>query len=176
MGLLNLVPWRWIGYALAAAGIAFTLIAGIHRHDHRVFDEGAASVQERWDAAEHVRAVAAAKAVAEDTRAALARQQDTDRLAAQIASERMAHARALSAALLDSQRLRKLIDSVTGADRDPKVAAAQPATGPDATAQVLGGLLGSCDAVATQSGGDAEGLADQVRGLQSFILTIKKNP
>lgn len=69
----------------------------------------------------------------------------------------------------DNVRLRNAIASYTSGYYLKLPSAGQTTGQPDGLAVILGQLLGSCLEVAATSAGQAETLADQVRGLQTLV-------
>lgn len=167
-----LLPWRLIFVVLGIGAVLGAAWYELDSYGDRRYAEGATEVTNRWNAAEQGRRKLDDEQHAIDE-AKRAKQQTEANAEAAAHVQALAEARARADALAaDGDRLRATIRAIAGTHRDPPAGAAPPAGDADGAAVAFGGLLESCSLVAERSASQAEGLADQVRGLQSFIETL----
>lgn len=160
--LLRALPY--IGAALLTVAIlGGTYAAG--------YSSGEAEIQVKWD--EQTNAMAKAL-----TQALLAKQEAEGRIAADLKEQSDAHSSdlkrndaALAGARSELARLRAALAAI-GHREQPPASAAGPA--PDGAAATAGDVLGWCAERLVGLGGQADGLAAQVIGLQTYAKTAQQ--
>lgn len=168
--MTKIIDWLtggWIGPVVGLVALLGGLWAGYAYIVHTARSEGRAEVQALWDADKQAREVLAA-AAAENTRVKEAQH------AQDIEAERKARERdgiIVGTVLADTrsqlERLRATSAAVTARAVQ---ASASAATGPgaDDAAEASGAVFTECAGELVQMGQQAEGLAQQVRGLQAW--------
>jgi hypothetical protein len=161
---LSLIPWRLVAVAVACAGVWFAWT-----------EHGASRYQ---DGRRDMQAVVVAQ-VQEEQRAlqelANKHQEKVNEIAAADQERISLLERRVSALDTGTRGLRERLTAVVASTVGPPEAPG--ATGqPDAGAAALGSISSSCSDLAAGLARDAERLADQVRGLQSYAVEVSGAP
>lgn len=167
LALLDLIP-RWLLAALLAASLAHSCVTTLQRDSARSDLKSEKLSRANETAA---RELAARKATDEVRKIEQDRVAKAQQIAVATAREKSAIRAALDTALADADSLRNAIELYAASgDRAPSDTSTKP--GPDDRAATLGNLLATCTREAVEDAGIAEGLASQVRGLQSAYKSL----
>ena len=165
---LKALPWRLI---LIGAAIV-TVLASLHVYGQKEYASGQSEVQNRWDAQSAGRAALAREAQDTDEAEHVRLQALADKGAVEsVKAIAQVHAD-LDRAIASGDRLRDQIRALSAAHHPAASGLAPPSSDSDGFAVAAGGLLESCSAMAERSGGQAEGLAGQLRGLQTYVNEV----
>lgn len=165
--LLDLIP-RWLLAALLAASLAHGCVIS-HQRDSARSDLKSEKLARATETA--ARELAARKATDEVRKIEQDRVAKAQQIAVATAREKSAVQLALRAALADADGLRSAIELyASGGGTAPSNTGSEPRI--DDRATVLGQLLATCQREAVEDAGIAEGLATQVRGLQSAYKSL----
>ena len=175
---LKLLPWHLIGAVVCLLVFVGAITYGVEIYGHSRYEEGKAEVEvevERLTAQANSDARKSEEAHQEKVNALDVKyQSDIVATRAQLADvqSQLADAHAVG------ERLRATVRAITQLHATK---GSEPAGSADAATQTLGQLLESCSGIAEQNSavavelaGEAERLADELRGLQSYATQVSK--
>ena len=160
MPWLSLIPWRLV----AAFALLASVALGIHHYGELRYEAGKEEVQ-------HIVELKVAQANQEARAAEQSHQEHINAISIEHQQQLDTTRTHLAAAVAAGDGLRRALYSFgpVQPSKDTKATSR-----PDGAAEVFRELLGACSSLAEQRAGEAEALADQLRGLQSYANEVSQ--